>query len=747
MKGISNKVISLVIIFLCLISYTYPIIVYADTVSYKTYLALGDSIAYGYGLSNKDNDSYAAKVAQKYNISKNNFKNLAVSGMTCEKFYEQIQKSEYIEAIKSADLITISIGSNELLGIVKKAVANVTGVPLNDTDFVNNAQKVFLTASTIEKVTMLNKIYKYCTSEETKVEIENAIKTYNEKWIKSIQYIKSQNSDVIIVATEFYNPYYELAFASWDIGGFVDEYIKKMNKILISDSNSEKEYKIAKIYSAFNTTNPRMTNVNISVTQFNVDPHPNVLGHEVICTKILDALSNVTVNKKSIEGLSISDISDQIYTGKAIEPEIIIKDGNEKLVKNKDYTVSYSNNINIGEAKIIITGIGNYSGNVTKTFNIKEKERKDITKLDIKDIANQVYTGIKLTPDVEINDQGYKLIKDKDYQINYSNNINVGTATITVIGTGNYKGTLNGKFNIIEKDINEVNIKDIQDQKYTGTEIKPEVIITNGSIRLQENKDYIISYNNNINTGKANINITGKGNYKGTIVKQFNIINDNQNTVKNISDTIITEIEDRIYTGKLITPEVRITDGEYTLIKDSDYTISYRNNINIGTGVAIITGIGNYCGKVEQTFNITRKDIKYTTILDIEDQKYTGDSITPEITITSDYITLKEGQDYTVKYINNINEGTATIQITGIGNYEGTTTKTFNIVREKEEKINEGNYDNNSSSAENNNKDTTIADIAIPNSGISLKILSLILVVLSSMFIILLLYKKNRDIK
>ncbi len=755
MKIIIKKVTYLLIVMIILLSYMYPITLFANTVSYNKYLALGDSIAYGYGLSDRDKESYAAKVAKKYNISAPNFQNLAVSGMTCEKFYEQIQKSEYTEAIKSADLITISIGSNELLGIVKRAVANVTGISEKDSDFVNKAQQAFLKASTIEKVTMLNKIYKYCTSEETKVEIENAIKTYNEKWVKSIQYIKSQNPDVIIVATEFYNPYYELAFASWDIGGFVDEYIKKMNKILTSYSNSEKEYKIAKIYSAFNTTNPRMTNVNISTTKFNVDPHPNVLGHEVICTKILDALSDVTNNKKEIENLQISDIPDQIYTGNTIEPEVTIKDGNTKLTKDKDYTVSYNNNINIGEAKVIITGIGNYSGNVIKTFNIKEKERKDIAKLNIKTIENQVYTGIKITPDVELSDQSYTLVKDKDYQINYSDNINVGTASITVIGIGNYNGTLNGKFNIIEKDINEVSIKDIQDQKYTGQEIKPEIEMTNGSIKLQENKDYMVSYQNNIEAGTANINITGKGNYKGTVIKQFNIINEDESTVKNILNTTITDIEDKTYTGKLITPEVRITDGDYVLIKDKDYTISYSDNINIGTGITIITGIGNYNGKVEKKFNIIKKDIKYTTISDIEDQKYTGTSITPEIVITSDYITLKQGQDYTVKYANNIEEGTATIQITGIGNYEGTTVKTFNIVKEKNEHSNDNSNDKsdrdtndtNISAGENNNKDTTIADTIIPNSGINLGILSTILILLISAVFFLRLYKKNKDIK
>lgn len=748
MKRLISKIIIVLIISILLLAYIYPISIFANTVSFNKYLALGDSIAYGYGLADRDKDSYAAKVAKKYNITTENFQNLAVSGMTCEEFYDQIQKSEYTKAIKSADLISISIGSNELLGIVVRAVANVTGISEKDSDFINKAQQAFLKASAIEKVTMLNRMYQFCTSEETKIEIENAIKTYDDKWVKSVQYIKSLNSDVIIVATEFYNPYYELAFASWDIGGFVDEYIKKMNKILTSYSNSEKEYKIAKIYSSFNTTNPRMTNVNISTTKFNVDPHPNILGHEVICTKIIDALADVSSSKKEIEKLEISNIEDQVYTGNKIEPEVTIKDGNIKLTKDKDYTVSYSNNINVGQAKIIITGIGNYSGSVTKTFNIKEGEKKDITKVKISNIENQVYTGIKITPDVEISDQNYVLVKDKDYQINYSDNIDVGTATITIIGIGAYNGTLNSTFSIVEKDISELNIKDIKDQKYTGQEIKPEVEITNGSIKLQENKDYVISYQNNIEAGIASINITGNGNYKGTTVKQFNIINENEGAVKNISETTITDIEDKTYTGKLITPEVRVIDGEYVLIKDKDYTISYSNNINIGTGVAIITGIGNYSGKVEKTFNIIKKDIKYTTISDIEDQKYTGTSITPEITITSDYITLKQGQDYTVEYANNIEEGTATIKITGIGNYEGTTIKTFNIIKENNEKTNEDNqYNQNNSSPGESNKDTTIADTIIPKSGINFGILSIILVLLIFTMSFLLLYKKNRDIK
>ena len=84
-----------------------------------------------------------------------------------------------------------------------------------------------------------------------KVEIDKAVESYNTNWKKSVQYIKSINPNVQIVATEFYNPYYEIALGSYDLGGFVDENIQKLNKILIEQSNSEQEYKIAKIYEAF----------------------------------------------------------------------------------------------------------------------------------------------------------------------------------------------------------------------------------------------------------------------------------------------------------------------------------------------------------------------------------------------------------------------------------------------------------------------------------------------------------------
>ena len=738
MKRITSKVLNILIIFILLIAYIFPIMSFANS-NFTTYVALGDSIAYGYGLANRDNDSYASKVRQKYNISQSNFQNLAVSGMTCAEYYEKIQEEEYTNAIENADLLTVSIGSNELLGLVTKAVSDVTGVPIDSPNFVQEAQNVFLSASMLEKIKMLTEIYNTFTSEEMKLQIEASINTYKDNWSKSIQYIKEINPDITIVATEFYNPYYEISLGSYDLGGFVDENIQKMNEILHENSNSESEYKIAKIYDAFNTTNPRLTNVNISMSDLNVDPHPNVLGHEVICTKIMDALVDAD-NKKDISELTINDIKDQVYTGEGITPKVTIKDGNTELVENRDFTVSYSDNVNIGEAKVTIIGIGNYEGKVIKTFNITNSEQKDISDLNINQLDDETYTGIKITPDVEITDGYYRLSKNTDYELSYENNINVGTAKVTIRGIGNYTGTRTLEFNIVQKDINLVTIQDIGDQVHTGEEIEPSVMISDGSAKLVEDKDYNISYSNNVDLGEATITITGIGNYTGTVTKNFNIVEESGEQAKDISELTIDEIGDKIYTGKLITPELRIKDGDTVLIKNEDYTINYANNINVGTANVIIKGIGNYTGQVEKQFNIVRKDINYTTILDIPDQIYTGQSIEADVVIESDGIVLKEGEDYTIEYINNQEVGTATIRIEGIGNYTGTMTKTFNIV---EADSNSGNQNTGTS----NNGDDTVADKIIPFAGENAALIILFVVLFTVAVTTFIWLKKNKDFK
>lgn len=745
MKYFFYKLISIFIILIIAFNILAPLQSIANSSLFSKYVAMGDSIAYGYGLPNKSVQSYAQIVRSKLNIPMSNFENIAVSGMTCKEYYEKITTdTSYQNSIKSADLITVSIGSNELLGIAVSAVSNVTGISSNDSNFEEKAKNAFLNATRIEQLKMLHDIYSYFTSNEIKQQININISTYTEYWEKSYQYIKSINPNVTIVATQFYNPFYEISLLSYDLGGFVDEPIVKMNNILEEKSDSGNNYKIARIYNDFNTTNPRLTNVNINLAekQFILDPHPNITGHSKIATRILDVLSSLDT-KTDISKLNISEVKDCIYTGNEITPLIKIKDNSYTLIEDKDYTVIYIDNINIGQAKISITGIGNYSGNIIKTFNINQSQNVDITKASILPIEDQIYTGYKLTPIVEIKNNNTNLEKNKDYILTYQNNINVGEADIIIKGIGNYSGTLTKKFNIVPKSISETYISPIKDQIYTGSVIQPDIQISDGSSKLILNEDYKLSYSNNVNEGIATVTIEGINNYQGKTNNTFNIITNPTSELKDIANVICTDISDKIYTGKLITPEVILTDNNYILIKDKDYSLSYTNNINIGTGSLTITGLGDYTGTIVKKFNILKKDINNTLIDDIKNQIYTSKEITPNVTITSDFIKLSENKDYIIEYSNNIEAGTALIKITGINNYTGVMTKSFNIVKQE--------ANNNNSNNANSTKTTTKAksekkgNMALPYTGYKKRVLLICFTILFLILIIVffLKYKYN----
>ena len=147
-------------------------------------------------------------------------------------------------------------------------------------------------------------------------------------------------------------------------------------------------------------------------------------------------------------GLTIDPIPDQTYTGAEIEPEIVVKDGGKVLTEGVDYEVSYEDNTDAGEATVTITGTGNYSGELETTFEIVQKEITEDGGFTIDPIPEQTYTSAEIEPDVAVKDGGKTLEKDKDYTVEYADNIDVGEATAAITGTGNYSGSLAVKFQI-----------------------------------------------------------------------------------------------------------------------------------------------------------------------------------------------------------------------------------------------------------------------------------------------------------
>ena len=321
----------------------------------------------------------------------------------------------------------------------------------------------------------------------------------------------------------------------------------------------------------------------------------------------------------------ISDVADQTYTGSLIAPNVTVTCNDVELVKNTDYTVSYSNNKNVGTATISITGIGDYTGTITKKFNIVARGISDTT---IGSIPNQTYTGNSISALPVITYNGATLTKGTDYTLTYSNNVNVGTGTVTIKGQGNFKGTISKTFSISARAMSDTSVANVSSQTYTGNSISPLPTITYNNKTLKKDTDYTLSYSNNINAGTATITITGKGNFTGTTSKTFSI------SARAMSDTSVANISSQTYTGNVISPLPTITYNNKTLKKDTDYTLSYSDNINAGTATITITGKGNFTGMTSMTFIITQKSAEKLNISEIANQIYTGKKIKPNVVIT-----------------------------------------------------------------------------------------------------------------
>lgn len=222
----------------------------------------------------------------------------------------------------------------------------------------------------------------------------------------------------------------------------------------------------------------------------------------------------------------ISDIGVQGYSGLAITPKPIVTYNGKKLVENKDYTLSYYDNIKVGKGRIVLyaTG-GDFVGGVTLYFTITN----DLSYATIEGIYDYEYNNSEspFTPVVRIGNT--ILTQNDDYIVTvfphyppYSGS--VGTHQYHVIGTKEYTGATYTTYNILPTSIFNANISEIAPQTYTGSELTPKFDITFHGAKLVEGTDYTLSYSNNIDVGTASVTITGMWNFTGSITKTFAIV-------------------------------------------------------------------------------------------------------------------------------------------------------------------------------------------------------------------------------
>lgn len=410
---------------------------------------------------------------------------------------------------------------------------------------------------------------------------------------------------------------------------------------------------------------------------YNSDAFKQIGTYEVVLTGKGNYTGTTTYTqvidgKYAMSKMSVAKIPDQKYTGEAFMPSLVIKNGKTALVEGVDYTAEYTNNTQVGTATVTITGMGEYAGVKTVTFKITGTALSKAKMSGF--VASMPWTGEELVQDVRFsyttgsgaNKVTNELSEGVDYTVTYTNNTEVGTATVVYTGMGGYTGTIKKTYKItglamskavvsgLEKSVDFVP-GEIRQNAYALTyAVKVDGVTEN--VPLIEGTDYEVSYKNNTKAGNASIVFKGIGGYTGSLTKSFTI--KAMDMTKAEGKIVVSEIEEQAYRkgGVMPQPVVKYVDGETEVVLEAgkDYTLKYSNNKTVADKAAkkaplvTITGKGSYKGTLKQNFTIVASDLSVVTISakNVVYQNKAG-ICKPTITLKDvDGKTLSAGTDY-----------------------------------------------------------------------------------------------------
>ena len=426
----------------------------------------------------------------------------------------------------------------------------------------------------------------------------------------------------------------------------------------------------------------------------------------------------LTITPKSINpddektGITVTDPENSIYDGNEHINGLTVTDSklNTTLVEGTDYTLTYSGDlINVGTVTITVKGIGNYTGEFTKTYQILPREYTVTTNTDSK-----VYDGTALTAGGTVNN----LVDGETVNLTMTGSqTDVGTSdnTYELNWTGsakesNYKhgkdsiGTLTVTKQSIAPDpehpetYKEVTITSPSDEVYDGKEHKWIPTVTDKEENeLVAKTDYKVTYSTtdftNV-TGTITVTITGIGNYTGKATRTYSI------TPKTY--TVTTESDSKVYDGTALTAGGKVSGivrgetveftitGSQTSVGTSDntYELNWTGSAKESNYKHGKDSIGTLTVKAKSIVpdGPDTPDEKKTgiTVSDPSDSKYDGKEHREVLTVqdTKTDKKLVAEKDYSVTYSDDlVNAGTVTITIEGIGNYTGSFTKTYEITK------------------------------------------------------------------
>jgi hypothetical protein len=336
--------------------------------------------------------------------------------------------------------------------------------------------------------------------------------------------------------------------------------------------------------------------------------------------------------------------------------------------------------VNAGTATIRATKAGDDSFSYAETTVDLTVVARSIAGLTIT-VNSVTYSGSPQSPTVTI----AGLTQGEDFTVTFTPQTQAGSYNFDVVGVGNYSGTVQRTFTVNPKSVASDMISVTGSYTYTGSAITPTYSVTDGSAPLVAGVDYNVSITDNINHGMAAITITGIGNYTGTATANFNIGKANQAMLvitspgaKTFGDTAFTLAT----TGGSGDGAVAFTSSNPAILGVSGNTATI-----LGEGTVTVTAIkaesANHLESTPATYVliIGRKSISGATFTVTSTHTYDGTAQSPTYTVESDGTPLISGMHFNANVTNNIYHGTATITVTGIGNYTGTESTTFAIAQ------------------------------------------------------------------
>lgn len=565
-------------------------------------------------------DRYAQDYSIDYSEDGENFENVCVGQGNSAFQFSKINPADcslssvrYVRInVSNAVAVAYGFQFNEIAVIAKEKSLDDTEITLNQNEYTYTGEEILPDVTIIYGDKSLEKDVDYTITCEnnTNVGTATAVLAGTGSYVgsKTLEYtIVPANMNDVNVTTDF------------DENGELQVAVSYNNKVL--EAGNEYTYTTEKNADGDMLIKVSAANDNFTGTTEKVVPITEFPVSEV---------ANVSVDSNECNKIDVSFEQPDTFAGDRQTYDIYL-DGelvSENVAAN---TYSYDKQ-NAGEhvVKIVAKLNGQISEGIEKTVIVKGIDISQyVIAIEIDEVTADentsafVYNGTPIVPRCSVvSKEGTVILQENvDYTIAFENNINAGTAKITVTGMGLYEGTLVGTFEIEAKEIEEADVdfsKVAESYAYRGMPIEPEITIEG----LEENVDYTVIFEDNVHPGTAKIVITGMGNYQGNVSKEFVI-------TKREIDSVLVEVK---YQGKELV--VNVFDPHIQLVKDTDYKYTVVEDAR-GNVTVTVEGMGSHFeGKVVKTIAAKDNPNAPTTAATTVATKVTGKTNIKKTTVT-----------------------------------------------------------------------------------------------------------------